>query len=449
VIDNNYLDASGSALMVIIAIRREDKNDWERRTPLTPEHTFKILKEGLTEEIIVQPSKIRAFTDEEYESVGCTIQENMSPSSIIFAIKEIPIKYIEPNKVYIYFSHVIKCQEYNMPMLKKLMESKCTLIDYEKVVNEKGFRLIFFGFYAGLAGMINTLAALGKRLQSEGIENPFFKIKQTHEYQSLDDAKKDIKKIGDEIKENGLPDQVLPLTVGYAGYGNVSRGAQEILGLLPVKELQPSELVSLSEKDPHTIYKIVFKEEHMVNPKSSDKKFILQDYYDHPEKYEGKFTRYVPHLTVLMNCIYWDNIYPRLVTKKLLKDLYASEELPKLKVIGDISCDTEGAIEGTITSTDPGNPIFVYDPVTNEAIFGHEGRGPVIMAVDNLPCETPIESSSFFSDTLMTFVPGIISADYTKENFEELILPPEIKKAVILYQGDFTPEYKYLEKCFE
>jgi len=30
--------------------------------------------------------------------------------------------------------------------------------------------------------------------------------------------------------------------------------------------------------------------------------------------------------------------------------------------------------------------------------------------------------------------------------FEELALPPEIKRAVIVYQGELTPDYRYLEE---
>ena len=36
-----------------------------------------------------------------------------------------------------FFSHVIKGQSYNMPMLKRMMELGCNLIDYEKIVDEQ------------------------------------------------------------------------------------------------------------------------------------------------------------------------------------------------------------------------------------------------------------------------------------------------------------------------
>ena len=51
-----------------LGIRREDKNKWESRVPVTPEHV-KELKEKYDVETIIQPSQIRVFTDEEYESL--------------------------------------------------------------------------------------------------------------------------------------------------------------------------------------------------------------------------------------------------------------------------------------------------------------------------------------------------------------------------------------------
>ena len=84
-----------------------------------------------------------------------------------------------------FFAHVIKGQAYNMPMLRRLMELGCTLIDYEKVIDDNGRRLIFFGRHAGLAGMIETLHALGQRLAWEGIPTPFAELRHAYEYHDL------------------------------------------------------------------------------------------------------------------------------------------------------------------------------------------------------------------------------------------------------------------------
>ncbi len=427
-----------------IGIRREDKNEWERRVPLIPEH-IKDFKEKYGIETIIQPSKIRVYSDEEYTNAGAVVKEDLSICPIVFAVKEIPIHLFEKNKTYMFFSHTIKGQEYNMPMLQKMMDLECTLIDYEKIVNEKGFRLVFFGRYAGLAGMIDTLWAFGQRLKSKNVDSPFNEIRQTIDYTNhLSEIKEHLSEIGKKIEQNGIPESITPIIVGFAGYGNVSKGAQEILDILPIKEISPNEIKAVYENPSNNcIYKVVFKEEDMVRPISSDNSFELQDYYKHPEKYESAFKQYIPDLTILMNCVYWDAKYPRLVTKEFLKKTNA--ENLKLQVIGDISVDINGAIEFTEKSTKPDTPAYVYNPRTETITDGCSGEGIAVMAVDNLPCELPRESSHEFSDSLYTFVPEIAKADFTKD-FDSCKLPPEIKNAVILYQGKLTPKYQYINK---
>jgi alpha-aminoadipic semialdehyde synthase len=429
-----------------IGIRREDKSRWERRVPVTPEDARK-LKEEHGIEVWVQPSPIRVFSEEEFTQAGAIVQEDLSPCPVILAVKEMPLDFFESGKTYVFFAHVIKGQPYNMPMLKKMLELGCNLIDYEKVTDEKGRRLIFFGQHAGIAGMIDTLWALGQRLDWEGIPNPFSQLCHTYEYKDLAEAKEAVSKLGEKIKTEGLPEVVTPLICGVAGYGNVARGVWEILDLLPVEEIEPKDVAPLAEGSDYkanVIYKVVFKEEHTVEPISPDHQFELQDFYDHPEKYRGKFERYVPYLTLIVNCIYWEEKYPRLVTKEYLKQLYGAGK-PRLRVIGDISCDIEGAIECTVRSTEPDEPVFVYNPFTGEATDGYEGEGPVMMAVDILPSELPRDASVDFSAVLREFIPAIAKTDFSIP-FEQLELPPEIKRAVIAYHGELTPDYRYIEE---
>jgi alpha-aminoadipic semialdehyde synthase len=75
-----------------------------------------------------------------------------------------------------------------------------------------------------------------------------------------------------------------------------------------------------------------------------------------------------------------------------------------LKVIGDITCDIEGSVECNLAATTPGDPVYVYDPITRLIHPGIEGRGPVLLAVDNLPCELPRDSSTMFGDVLSNFI---------------------------------------------
>jgi saccharopine dehydrogenase (NAD+, L-lysine forming) len=350
--------------------------------------------------------------------------------------------------VYLFFPHVIKGQAHNMPMLQRLMELKATLIDYERIVDEKSRRLIFFGRHAGLAGMINTLWSLGQRLSVEGVASAFSRLKQARTYADLSGAREDLARIAAHIAEERVPDAVHPLVVGFTGYGNVSQGAQEILDILPLRTIAPSELKTVAHdrsRDARVVYKVVFKEEDLVQPLEAGRAFDLEDYYRRGVGgYRSVFSRYLDDITILVNCVYWDERYPRLLTLEQCRRLWAAGRRPKLKVIGDISCDVNGSVECTVKPTEPGSPVYVYEPATGKVNDGFEGDGPVVMAVEILPSEIPRESSIDFSRVLKRFVPHLATADLSK-SFAAFDLPPELKRAVIVYKGELTPEYAYLK----
>jgi len=428
-----------------IGIRYEDKYVMERRIALVPEHVKELIEKGLEFEVVSSAKRI--FKDDEYKAVGADIVEEVTNSSVILGVKEMPLDFFEDNKTYIFFSHTIKGQEYNMPLLKQMMAKKINLIEYERIVNEKNQRLIFFGRYAGLAGMINSLWSVGQRWKELGIITPFLELKQTHNYNSLEEAKEAISKVAESIKNNGLPSELSPMVVGFTGYGNVSQGAQEIFDMFPVIEITPDELAKSAYKDNKSgsaLYKVVFKEKDLSEPLDSKKEFVLQEYYDKPELFKSKFEQYIPHLTILMNCMYWDDKYPRIVTKDYLESLYKDGN-PKLVVIGDVTCDPGGSIECTHKGTEIEDPVFVYNPITREATMGFAGDGLLVMAVDILPSELPREASQTFSDALVGFMPEIAAADFNVPT-EELKLPFPIKKALILHNGELTSDYKYLKE---
>ena len=426
-----------------IGIRREDKNEWEKRVPLIPKH-LKDLKEQHDIDVVIQPSTIRVFPDEDYIKNGGVVKEDLSKCPVVFAVKEIPLDFFKKGKTYVFFAHVIKGQKHNMPMLKKMMNLKCNLIDYEKIADEQDRRLVFFGRYAGLAGMVDSLWAYGQRMQRLGNPTPFSEIKQATQYHDLNEIKSHLEKISNTIKQWGFPNTISPMVVGFAGYGHVSKGAQEILDILPIEEINPQDINSIYQNpSSNVIYKVVFREKDMVEPVAKDSDFDLQDYYSNPDKYRSIFEQYVPHLSILMNCVFWSDRYPRLITKKIMKKNFTNDT--KLQVIGDISVDINGAIEFTQKVTTPGNPVFVYNPLKDELVDGFDGPGVAVIAVDNLPCEIPRESSKAFSQTLLEFIPHIAKADFSKD-FDSLDIPQEIKKAVILHKGKLTPDYKYINK---
>lgn len=431
-----------------IGIRHEDKYVMERRAPLTPRHVERLVRQKKLD-IVIQSSEKRIFTDGEYLQAGAKVSKDLKRCSVIFGVKEMPLAFFEPEKTYVFFAHVIKGQKHNMPMLRRMMELKCNLIDYERVVDEQGKRIIFFGRYAGMAGMIDSLWALGLRLKQLGYPSDLIRIRQAHHYHSLREAKNDISVIGQRIAEKGIPSELRPFVVGFTGYGNVSQGAQEICGYVPVKEILADKLLDLKNRKQlpdNMIYKVVFREEDMYE-RIDGERFDLHDYFTRPELFRSKFEKYIPHLSMLINCIYWDKQYPRLVTRDYLKRLYAKGD-PKLKVIGDISCDVEGSIECTLKSTEIEDPIYVYNPATGTIRMGSSGDGIQMMAVDILPAELPRDSSDGFADVLVNYVKPIADADFS-EPFEDLDLPRSIKKALILHRGELTPEYEYLKEFID
>lgn len=424
-----------------IGIRHEDKYKFERRTPIIPDHV-KELTEYSGIQFFVESSGKRVFQDQEYMDAGAVVTVDLSDCDVIFGVKEMPEDYFAKDKAYVFFSHVIKGQPYNMPMLRQLMKEKATLIDYERIEGEKGQRLIFFGRYAGLAGMINTLWTTGQRFLAKGIETPFSKLKQTRHYNSLDEAKEHVFNTGKEIKTSGLSELAKPLVIAVTGDGNVSKGALEILSLLPGESISAEELKNGDyDKDQDIIKVNLLVGDYMIP--NEDHEFGLHHYINNPDQYTSTIEEFLPEIKVLVNGIYWDEKYPRLVTKDWLKKMDSSNRL-KLEVIGDITCDIHGSVECTERATPIEDPVFVYDPKTDFFEMGFEGRGVAVMAVDILPSELPGEASIHFSEALKPYIKDFAETDFSKP-FHQLGLPGEIKNAIIVHHGELVPDYSYLK----
>ncbi len=429
-----------------IGIREEDKNPWERRAPLVPEDVARLVSRGV--EVWVQSSSRRAFSDEEFARAGAKVVADVSPCEFVLGVKEMPASFFREGGGYAFFSHTIKGQPYNMGMLRALVEKGATLLDYELIKDDEDRRLIFFGRYAGLAGMTDALWALGRRLQAQGVENPFLSLRPAHVFGDVEGAKKEIRALGEIIAGGGVPEEIAPLVVGITGYGHVSQGAQEILHLLPLVEVAPADLLDFVAENGDLrdkVVKVVFKEEDLVAPKEEGRPFDLREYYDHPERYRSIFTSYLPGITLLVNAIFWTPRYPRLAAREDLAELFGEGPPPRLRLVADISCDIDGPLACTVRETDSGDPVYVYDPLTGEAPAGFEGRGVAVLAVGNLPAEIPRDSSKGFSSALAPLVPFLASADLSGP-LPVSGLPPELVRAVILWKGEFTPAFRYMKE---
>jgi len=204
------------------------------------------VKAGIS--VLVQPSSIRVFHDKEYAAAGAVVREDLSPADVILAVKEVPTNLLIPDKTYLFFSHTIKAQPYNMNLLDEILAKNIQLIDYERIVDANGQRLVKFGKFAGNAGMIDCLAGIGDRLLALGHATPFLYTTFARGYPSLAAAKSAVAEIGRKISQEGIPASLHPFTFSFVGSGAVFEGAREVFEQLPHEYVSPAELRRLVQQ---------------------------------------------------------------------------------------------------------------------------------------------------------------------------------------------------------
>lgn len=427
--------------MKTLGIRFEDKSIWERRVPLSPAAVTQLVDNGAR--VLVESSDRRVYPDAAYLEAGAEVVRDLSDAEVVFGVKEIPLDKLLADRVYVFFAHVIKGQPYNMPLLERLLDQRCTLIDYERIARD-GKRLVAFSREAGQAGMIDSLHFLGRRLALEGHHTPLAEIRPAHGYSALDDAKGHLVEVASHIRRDGLDLPDLPVVVGFTGKGRVSQGALDVFDLLDPLDCTPEDLAGLSvDAHRNRLVKVQFRKKHLVEPKDPAATFDQVEYRTHPERYQGgPLPRFLPHVTLLVHGVFWTAAYPRFLTRRQTAEMWRAGGR-KLRVFGDVTCDIDGSVEMTYKATQPDHPTYVYNPLTDSFQDGVEGEGILVLAVDNLPCELPRDASRNFSKALSPFVESILRADFSKP-FDALELPDEIRDAVITHQGELTPSYRYL-----
>nr|XP_056702670.1 alpha-aminoadipic semialdehyde synthase, mitochondrial [Euleptes europaea] len=443
----------------VLAIRREDVNAWERRAPLAPRHVKALASLGY--KVLVQPSNRRAIHEKEYIKAGGIIQEDISEACLIVGVKRPPEDKLIPRKTYAFFSHTIKAQEANMSLLDEILRKDIRLIDYEKMVDHKGVRVVAFGKWAGVAGMINILHGMGLRFLALGHHTPFMHIGMAHNYRNSSQAVQAVRDCGYEISLGLIPKSVGPITFVFTGTGNVSKGAQEMFNALPCEFVEPHELKEVSRTgDIRKVYGTVLSRHHHLVRKS-DGVYDPVEYDKHPELYTSNFnTDIAPYATCVINGIYWDQRTPRLLSRqdaeRLLTPLRpsasATEGCPKLPhklvAICDISADTGGSIEFMTECTTIERPFCMYDADQHIIHDSVEGLGILMCSIDNLPAQLPIESTECFGDMLSPYIEEMLLSD-ASEPFESQNYSPVVRDAVITSNGSLTDKYKYIQKLRE
>ena len=392
-----------------IGIIREGKIPADQRAPFTPE-ILKSVADSFADQLecCVEQSNLRAFSNQEYLDKGVEIVVDMSDVDVLFGVKEVPIEQLIPNKTYFFFSHTIKKQAKNKGLLQAILAKSIRLIDYELLKNPAGERVVAFGRWAGIVGAYTAFWTYGKK-------TGLFEISRAM-------ALKDLEGLKGELKQVVLP----PIKIIVTGRGRVGKGVLEILEILKIKEVSSQEFLFQQFDEP--VFVVVSSSDYLR--RKSDEGFDKTHFYAYPEDYESHFLPFAEVGELLIAAAYWDPKAPRLFELDAIKSSNFS-----ISIIADITCDLNGSIPTTHRTTTILDPIYDVDRKTAQELpaFGKQDSISV-MAIDNLPCELPRESSTEFAQQLCQWV----IPELGKANSSIL------EKATIARDGDLTLEFMYL-----
>jgi len=420
--------------MLKTILRKEHKNDWEKRTPLTPDSVSNLIKLGYP--LDVETSNIRIFDDTSYQNSAATLVNSPDEHQLVIGIKEPPIDSIKDQQVHLCFSHTIKGQDYNMPLLQRFLVHKASLIDYELMTDENGIRTIAFGEHAGIAGAVDSLWIAGQKFRSAGKISPLSNIKQTVYYKTINRLKAEFSNITFNSQDD--PSSA-PVQLVIIGTGNVGRGAEKVCQWLGLNKLDPRDFTS--NKIPKGDWYTVLSSRHL-HQRLTGGDFDQVEYMTKGKQaYKSILSSFLGRFNILLQTSFWTDFYPRHLDNKQCIEF--KDKLPL--VLGDISCDIEGSFACTKLASTIDSPAFTYLADSDSVVEGISEEGITVMSIDNLPCELSLDASEHFSAKLEGYTPLLMKMDLN-QSFDELELPSELKKAVIVYKGELTEKFAYLKE---
>ena len=396
--------------MIKIGIIREGKIPPDRRVPFTP-NQLRELKEkfGGEFDFLVQSSADRGFSDEEFQELGISVVDDISPADVLFGVKEVPAEQLIPGKTYFFFSHTIKKQPSNRLLLRAILDKNIRLIDYEVLRDGNGNRVVAFGRWAGIVGAYNAFWTYG---QKTGL----YDLKRAKELETL-------AALHQELKNVQLP----PIKIIVTGSGRVGKGVLEILNSLGLKEVNAYDFLHNYYDEP--VFVVLRSSDY--NRRRRDGGFDQEEFYSFPERYESHFLKFAEEGELLIAAAYWNPGAPRLFS---LEDIQSPDF--SISVIADITCDIGGSIPTTLRPSRISDPVYDIERESGQEIQAFGSQTSIsVMAIDNLPCELPRESSTQFGKQLSQWViPALL-----EENSEIL------ERATVTRDGDLTLEFMYLE----
>ena len=393
-----------------LALIREDKVPVDRRVPITPTQAATIQQRFPHVTVYCQSSALRCFPDQDYRDAGIEVIDKVSHCDILMGVKEVPIPKLIADKTYLFFSHTIKEQPYNRDLLRTILRKNIRMVDYERLTDAQGNRVVAFGRFAGIVGAYNGLYTYGKKFE-------LYDIRRAKDCFDLEDLRKEFGKIK-------LP----PIKIALTGGGRVAGGAVEILEAVGIQQVSPDDYLARSFDQP------VFTQLDVTeyNQKADGSSFEKEEFYQYPERFVPGFQPFSQVTDLFIAGAFWDHRSPVLFRREdMLQDNFS------IKVIADITCDIEGSIPSTKQPSTIADPVYDYDATHDrvaETLFQDKSHVSV-MAVDNLPSELPRDASASFGDSLLEHVLPSLLGDTD---------PAVVQRATITQEGRLTEGYQYL-----
>lgn len=398
--------------MIKIGLIREGKVPPDSRVALIPEQVKAIEASGKYK-VLIQPSPTRCYNDDEYLSLGLSLSDDMESCDFLLGIKEVPKDQLIPNKKYFFFSHTYKKQPYNQALLQKIINDQITLLDYELLTNEKGNRVIAFGFFAGMVGAHNALYTYAQRTKAFELS----RLKDCFDYAEATAL----------YNKTKFP----PLKIVLTGTGRVGSGAAKVLTDMGIQKV--SQKAFLNDRFKEAVFTQLAPEEYVERKDGSP--YIKQHFYDNPSEYKTIFKPYTKVADIMINGIYWDNDAPAFFS---VEDMKQSDW--SVKVIADVTCDIApvSSIPSTLFASTIADPIFGFDPKTGKQTDPHQDGVIDMMTIDNLPNELPRDASKAFGEM---FTENVLDA---LGDTDSKIL----ERSMIASNGKLGPHYKYLSEDY-
>ncbi len=317
-------------------LRDETKKN-ERRTPLTPDDTKKVIAAGI--EVVVEESPDRIFPIEDYQALGCKVAPSHSwkeapKDYVILGLKEIEDDHLFFHR-HIYFAHIYKGQSHAQQIISQYQRGGGTLFDLEYLTNKDGRRVCAFGHWAGFAG---AAFALDRFYHKHAVNDEYPGLRS---FPKLEELLSQIQSHKDRANKQ-------PKALIIGAKGRCGNGAKELFDHFDVET-------------------------------------TLWDYEE--TKKGGPFSEIQEH-EIFLNAA--------LITKKippfLNKEIVNSPQ-SKLEMIADVSCDPNSDLNPI--------PIYTHHTTWERPFITTDFVNRLeIMSVDNLPSTLPLESSIDFSSQL-------------------------------------------------